>query len=448
MANLIIAVNKRNGIGLNNSLPWKCKEDLKLFKTLTLNKTLIIGRKTLENLPYLENRKIICLTKQNPKQFEINNYNYNDVSFVNTIDTNMLNENVFVAGGNEIYEHFLTKHKRHINRIYLSEIDDDTECDTYFDKSLLFENYIITKETTFDTFKQFVIEPGTTGEEQYLGLIRKILNGGETRETRSGKTLSIFHNNLTFDLRKGFPLLTTKKMFLRGIIEEFIFFINGETNSNLLSEKKVRIWEGNTTEEFIKNKGLPYSKGIMGPMYGYQWRFFNAPYDIDVKGIPFKPKGGIDQFQNVLNLIRNDPKSRRILMTAYNPAQAEQGVLYPCHSIVIQFYVQNEYLDMFCYNRSQDVGLGVPFNIASSSLLLMLVSKLTNKIPRFFHMTMGDTHIYDNHIQPLQEQINRIPYSLPKLTLSDNLDINNLNVSDFVLSEYKSHGKVKMDMSS
>ena len=216
----------------------------------------------------------------------------------------MLNVNVFVAGGNEIYEHFLTDHRRHIKRIYLSEIDDDTECDTYFDKSLLLENYIITKETNFDTFKHFVIESGTTGEEQYLELIRKILNRGETRETRSGKTLSIFHNNLTFDLRKGFPLLTTKKMFLRGIIEEFIFFINGETNSNLLSEKKVRIWEGNTTEEFIKNKGLPYSKGIMGPMYGYQWRFFNAPYDIDVKGIPFKPKGGIDQFQNVLNLIK------------------------------------------------------------------------------------------------------------------------------------------------
>ena len=145
----------------------------------------------------------------------------------------------------------------------------------------------------------------------------------------------------------------------------------------------------------------------MGPMYGYQWRFFNAPYSVDVNGLPFQPKGGIDQLKNIIHLIRNEPDSRRILMTAYNPSQAEQGVLYPCHSIIIQFNVQDTFLDMFCYNRSQDVGLGVPFNIASSSLLLMTVAKLTNKIPRKFYMTMGDTHIYKDHIEPLKQQMKK-----------------------------------------
>ena len=126
-------------------------------------------------------------------------------------------------------------------------------------------------------------------------------------------------------------------MFLRGVLEEFIFFIKGETDTNQLMNKKVNIWKGNTTRDFIDSVGLNYAEGVMGPMYGYQWRFFNAPYSVDINGIPFKPNGGVDQLRNVIHLIKNDPMSRRILLTAYNPAQASQGVLYPCHSIIVQF---------------------------------------------------------------------------------------------------------------
>ena len=254
---------------------------------------------------------------------------------------------------------------------------------------------------------------------------------------------------MTYDLRSGFPLLTTKKMFLRGILEEFIFFLKGETDSTELSEKKVRIWEGNTTEEFIRNRGLDYAQGVMGPMYGYQWRFFNADYQIDTNGKPLPPSGGVDQLANVIELIKNDPDSRRILMTAYNPEQAEQGVLYPCHSITIQFYVDEDFLDMFCYNRSNDAFHGVPFNIASSSLLLMVVAKLTGKIPRFFHMTMGDTHIYSEHLKQVEEQISRIPFRFPTLNIPDIhtlADLENLQSSDFILSEYQCHPAIKAEM--
>jgi dihydrofolate reductase/thymidylate synthase len=262
---------------------------------------------------------------------------------------------------------------------------------------------------------------------------------------------------MKFDLRNGFPLLTTKKMFLRGIIEEFLFFLRGDTDSTILSEKGIRIWEKNTSDEFISSLGLPYAKGVMGPMYGYQWRFYNAEYTL-ANGRPTNKQGinkeginkeGIDQLADVVHLIKNDPTSRRILMTTYNPEQASLGVLYPCHSITIQFYVQNEFLDMFCYNRSQDFFLGVPFNIAPSSLLLMIVAKLTNKTPRFFYITMGDSHIYSEHISQVEMQIKRMPFAFPTLQIPDIKElkeIDSLTAKDFILSDYKFHSQIQAEM--
>ena len=180
-------------------------------------------------------------------------------------------------------------------------------------------------------------------------------------------------------------------------------------------------------------------------MYGYQWRHFGSKYLIDENGIPKQPEGGIDQLQNVIDLINNDPKSRRIMMTTYNPSQAEEGVLYPCHSICIQFYVDEDYLDMFCYNRSQDTFLGVPYNIASSSLLLLTIAKITKKIPRFFKMSMGDTHLYESHLEQAKIQINKLPYKLPTIKISNISSIEDLEkctASDFLLENYVSHEKI------
>lgn len=441
MTQLIVAMTKDGGIGLNNKLPWSCKEELQLFKTRTLNKTLIVGRKTAESLPPLPNRKVICLTRK---------AGFGNFKCITSEQLPLYynRDDVFIAGGSEVYELVLTKHPSMVKTIHLSVMKNvDTKCDAFVDRKWL-QDYMITEKTEYDDFTYYVLKLGRSEEQQYLNLIERISNTGSSRNCRSGRTISIFNNNFTFDLRKGFPLLTTKKMFLRGILEEFVFFIRGDTDTTYLTDRKVNIWKGNTTKEFIDACGLDYAEGIMGPMYGYQWRFFNAPYDIDVDGTPFKPRGGVDQLTNVIHLIKNDPMSRRILMTAYNPEQAPEGVLYPCHSIIIQFYVSGDELDMFCYNRSQDVGLGVPFNIASSSLLLMTVAKLTNKTPRFFHMTMGDTHIYENHIEPLREQLNRIPYKFPKMELSDELNIDNIDPTHFKLSGYQSHPSVKMEMSS
>lgn len=286
-------------------------------------------------------------------------------------------------------------------------------------------------------------------EEQYLNLLNKILLNGDFRNTRNSKTYSLFSENFKIDLRDGFPLLTTKKMFIRGIIEELIFFLNGETNSKILENKNVNIWKGNTSRQFLDSLDMNNRKeGLMGPMYGYQWRFFNAKYNEDNgKNID----NGIDQLENVINLIKNEPFSRRILLTSYNPSQSNQGVLYPCHSLICQFYCDSENnLDMFCYNRSQDVFHGVPFNIASSSLLLMIIANITNKNPRYVNISMGDVHIYESHIESVKLQLQRNAYKLPKLIIKKKLknlnDIENLNFNDFELIDYISHPSIKVDM--
>jgi dihydrofolate reductase/thymidylate synthase len=445
MAQIIVAMNEKGGIGYKNRIPWNCKEDLALFKSKTMGKTIVVGRKTAAHLPNLPGRNIICLTRDPTLNTA---FWSNNVIVTNKLeDIYLCSEDIIIAGGSEIYETFFAK-ESFVKKIHLSVIKGEHECDVYFRLELL-RNFVIVEKTEFDEFTHYILERTEYGEQQYIDLLKNIMENGVRRNGRNGETISIFKNDMTFDLRKGFPLLTTKKMFLRGIVEEFLFFIRGDTDSSKLSEKKVRIWEGNTTDEFISSRGLPYAKGVMGPMYGYQWRFFNAPYEIDNLGRPLITKGGFDQLADVVNLIKNDPHSRRILMTSYNPAQSNMGVLHPCHSITIQFYVEDQFLDMFCYNRSQDAFLGIPFNIASSSLLLMLIGKLTSKTPRFFYMTMGDTHIYSDHIEQVKTQISRLPYCFPKLDLP-NIEslqaIDNLTSKDFIISDYKCHSQIEAEM--
>ena len=450
MIELIVAMDENGGIGYKGSLPWNIKEELKIFKEKTINKTLILGRKTVEMLPHLSGRDIICVTYR-PELYKNNSktiWKNKPIDFVSNLDTlSNLYEDIIIAGGSDIY-HMAFNISNFVQKIHLSIIKGTYDCDTYFNKNWL-RDFVIEKSKEYEEFTHYTMIRTTFGERQYLDLIQNIINIGSERTGRNGQTISIFKNDMTFDLRNGFPLLTTKKMFLRGVLEEFLFFLRGDTDSSYLSEKKVRIWEGNTSEEFISQRGLPYAKGVLGPMYGYQWRFFNSDYHIDNNGKPLPPQGGKDQLLNIINLIKNDPNSRRILLTAYNPIQAEEGVLFPCHSVIIQFYVEQDFLDMFCFNRSNDAFHGIPFNIASSSLLLMIIAKLTNKIPRFFHMTMGDTHVYNEHIQHVQKQLQRMPYKFPKIEIPDIKSINeiqNIQAKDFILTDYHCHESIKAQM--
>jgi len=436
MFEVIVAVDKNYGIGKYNKMPWKCKEELKIFKDKTINNIVIFGRKTYENLPLLENRIVIPLSRRNKLSFN----NIFDV-YPGLKDSN---KTIFVAGGRDIYK--LAFENKFVERIHISFMNNVYDCDTYFDKKWL-DNFIITEEYKSDLFTHFVMEPTEYGEIQYTNILKDVLNGTE-KKGRNGSTISKFGKNLMFDLRKGFPLLTTKKMFFRGIVEELLFFLKGDTNSKILENKNINIWKGNTSRQFIDSIGKYERKeGLMGPMYGYQFRHANAKYN-ETTGCP--EEEGIDQLSEVIDMIRNDPNSRRILMTSYNINQVKDGVLYPCHSLILQFSVEGKHLDMFCYNRSSDLFLGLPFNIASSSLLLEIVAKITNLTARNFYLSLGDCHIYKNHIQPVLKQLERIPYAFPKLVIDKKLvsidNIENLEYKDFNLINYKHHEKILADM--
>lgn len=287
-------------------------------------------------------------------------------------------------------------------------------------------------------------------EQQYLDLLQAILLEGNRRIDRTQVgTLSVFGKRMEFDLREGFPLLTTKRTWFKGILEELLFFISGQTDTKLLEAKGVSIWQGNTSAEYLAKYGLPWRPGDMGPGYSFQWRHAGAEYtgcDADYTD------QGIDQLQQVIDGIKNDPFGRRHIISSWNVKELKRMALPPCHCF-IQFYVHCDadgkphYLDCLMYQRSADMFLGVPFNIASYALLLSMVAHVTKLTPRKFIHDLGDTHIYLNHVDQVKEQCMRTPYPFPQLSFKRTIDnINDFTIDDVVLSNYKCHPPIKAEM--
>ena len=286
-------------------------------------------------------------------------------------------------------------------------------------------------------------------EVQYLQLISSILSTGSIKEDRTGVgTIGIFGSQLRFSLKDNtLPLLTTKKMFLRGIVEELLFFIRGETDTKKLEEKGVNIWKGNTSREFLDKRGLNYlPEGSLGKGYGYQWRNFGGS-EIILKGDSNSYKrDGVDQLANALNLIKHDPSSRKIIVSAWNPQQLQNMALEPCH-MMFQFQVDNGKLNLLWYQRSVDTFLGLPFNIASYAILNILFAKAAKLEPGELIFAGGDTHIYKNHIDQAREQLQRAPYDFPKLKINANIasiqDIEQLSFDNFEVIDYNHHPSIK-----
>lgn len=288
-------------------------------------------------------------------------------------------------------------------------------------------------------------------EYKYLHLLEKILDEGTVKGDRTGVgTKSIFGTQLKFDLSNSFPVLTTKKVFWKGVVEELLWFIRGETDSKKLEAKGVKIWVGNTTREFLDKRGLDYPEGMAGPVYGYQWRHWGKPYNgyYDVNSL-LKNPNGIDQLANVVDTLRKNPNDRRILVSAWNVAELERVALPSCH-LLYQFYVENGKLSCQFYMRSIDFFLGCPFNISSYALLTCLIAKITGYLPGTLTFTGGDTHLYLNHIEQAKEQLSRTPYSFPKLNIKKDIkelvDIENLQFEDLELVNYQSHATIKAPM--
>ena len=258
--------------------------------------------------------------------------------------------------------------------------------------------------------------------QQYLDLLRHILDNGTEKTDRTGTgTKSVFGYQMRFDLQKGFPLVTTKKVHMKSIIYELLWFLKGETNIKYLKENNVRIWD-----EWVDENGE------LGPVYGKQWRSWEGKDGVVV-----------DQVKDLITQIKKNPDSRRLIISAWNVAELPKMALMPCHTL-FQFYVANGKLSCQLYQRSADVFLGVPFNIASYALLTMMIAQVCDLEPGEFVHTFGDVHIYSNHMEQVQLQLSRSPLPLPTMKLNPEVkDVFDFKFEDFTLENYQSHPAIK-----
>ena len=284
-------------------------------------------------------------------------------------------------------------------------------------------------------------------EYQYLNLIKDILIHGEVVQGRNGNTKTIVGASMHFDISNGtLPLLTTKKMGWKTCMRELLWFIHGETDNNILKKQNVKIWDGNSSREFLDSRGLTKNKeGDLGPIYGHQWRYFNAEYvDCNTDYTDM----GIDQLANVINTLKdqNERNSRRMIISAWNPCQLKEMALPPCH-VLMQFNVVDNKLYCNLYQRSADIGLGVPFNIASYCMLTHLLAWHVGLEAGEFIHHLGNCHIYDDHIDSLKEQIKKKPFCFPKLNINRKPDkIEDYTIDDFSIIDYQHHQTIKMEM--
>jgi thymidylate synthase len=275
-------------------------------------------------------------------------------------------------------------------------------------------------------------------ERAYLDLLKQVLETGRPRADRTGTgTRALFGGQLRFDLRTSFPLLTTKKVHLKSIIHELLWFVRGETTVQSLQAAGVSIWDEWATAEATARFGR--AAGDLGPVYGHQWRNFGATKRPDGT----YERDGVDQLARLVHDIRNNPMSRRLLVSGWNPEEADQVALPPCHTL-FQFHVQDGELSCHLYQRSGDVFLGVPFNIASYALLTLMVAQATGLSPGDFVHSFGDVHLYNNHVEQALEQLSRTPRPFPRMRLNPEVkDLFGFRFEDFTLEGYDPHPAIK-----
>ena len=281
-------------------------------------------------------------------------------------------------------------------------------------------------------------------EKQYLDAIRMILECGFKKEGRNGGTTSLPGMMMRYSLSNGtLPMFTTKRVFWKGVREELLWFIKGSTSARDLAEHGVHIWDDNASREFLDSRGLNYEEGDLGPIYGFQWRHWGAEYN----GSAHDYKGqGIDQLDNVIRLLKTDPYNRRILLSAWNVNDLDKMALPPCHSFA-QFLVHEDKLTCVMYQRSADMGLGVPFNVTSYSLLTHMIAHVTGLTPFLLIHMIGDAHIYNEHIESLNEQLTRELRPFPTLVIQRRVEsMDDFKSEDLCVNGYNPHPPIVMKM--
>ncbi|XP_045806236.1 bifunctional dihydrofolate reductase-thymidylate synthase [Trifolium pratense] len=500
---VVVAATEEMGIGKDGKLPWRLPTDLKFFKEITTTTSesgkknaVVMGRKTWESIPLqfrpLPGRLNVVLTRSS----RLDSAAVENVVICRSMSSALellaaspystSIERIFVIGGGEIFREALNAPE--CEAIHVTEIQANIECDTFMppiDTTVFrpwyssfpkVENNIRYSFTTYVRVRSSATEPLSQnsdslfdnnsaskkfevqnfsflpkmiferhGEYMYLNLVQEIISQGTTKGDRTGTgTLSTFGCQMRFNLRRSFPLLTTKRVFWRGVVEELLWFISGSTNAKVLQEKGIHIWDDNASREFLDSIGLSErEEGDLGPVYGFQWRHFGARYTNmhnDYTG------QGIDQLLDVINKIKHNPDDRRIILSAWNPADLKLMALPPCHMFA-QFYVANGELSCQMYQRSADMGLGVPFNIASYALLTCMIAHICGLVPGDFIHDIGDAHVYQTHVKPLQDQLHNLPKPFPTLKINpQKKDIDSFVATDFKLIGYDPHQKIEMKM--
>uniref|UniRef100_M4D9B9 Bifunctional dihydrofolate reductase-thymidylate synthase n=1 Tax=Brassica campestris TaxID=3711 RepID=M4D9B9_BRACM len=493
---VVVAATKQMGIGKDGKLPWNLPTDLKFFKDITQTTSdptkknaVVMGRKTWEAIPTkhrpLPGRLNVVLTRSGG--FDI--ANTENVVTCSSVDSALhllaappyclSIERVFVIGGGDILREALNMPS--CDAIHLTEIDTSIECDTFIPEVdtcvyqpwcssvPVTENGLRFRFTSFVRVKSSADESSSNGSQQsplqfdgkrfsflpkmvfdqheefrYLNMVGDIISNGNVKNDRTGTgTLSKFGTQMKFNLRRSFPLLTTKRVFWRGVVEELLWFISGSTNAKVLQGKDIHIWDGNASREYLDGIGLSErEEGDLGRVYGFQWRHFGAKYtDMHAD----YTSQGFDQLADVIDKIKNNPDDRRIILSAWNPSDLKLMALPPCHMFA-QFYVAEGELSCQMYQRSADMSLGVPFNIASYSLLTCMLAHVCDLVPGDFVHVIGDAHVYRTHVRPLQEQLQNPPKPFP--INAEKKDIDSFVADDFDLIGYEPHKKIEMKMAA
>jgi thymidylate synthase len=462
--NLISAVDNKLGIGQNGDLLFKEMDDLRYFKRLTEGSTIVMGHKTFRSLGGpLPNRKHIVLTRNYSKVTLHDQVIYLTFPLFKLYYYLCKKETFWIIGGGEIYNLFVNHPTFYPFRMYITQFDKiNKDADTFF--PLIPSKYNLVSYSQKYTgkycqfrFLKYVYSkcPKNDTDHVYLNLAKSVLDNGRGREDRTGVgTISTFGNQLRFNLSEGvIPILTTKRIAWRSCLKELLWFLRGDTDAKILQKSGVHIWDGNSSREFLDKHGLDYPDGVIGAGYGWQMRFFGAEYDhllSDTSSRYFNRSevGGVDQIEWIVSQLRQNPDSRRIVMSYWNPPDLDKVALPPCHySCVFNTHVEaglESVRKLSCHMvmRSTDVFLGLPFNILSYALLTCIIAKRVDMEPHTLVISLSDTHIYKNHIDQIKLQLKKQPLANAMIVINDrikDIPIEEISIDDFQLIGYFPH---------
>lgn len=490
---LILLRDQANIIGVGENLSYRIPEDLKSFQKITQTSesnqqnAVIMGRLTWESLPDksrpLPGRLNVILSRSQEHFSDLRKLECepesqllvrsNLPSVITELQLREDIDQIFIIGGGQIYEQALQLND--IDKIYITQVDFNLSSHLENTDKIIYGPYLgshycpissgeplssqgkIYSQGNYQSQSlnyRFMIYQNTRKisdqqrhpEYQYLDLLKHVITTGHRRETRNAFTYSIFGHRMEFDLSDHkIPILTTKRVAIKTAIKELLWFISGDTSNETLQKNGVHIWDGNSSREYLDSLGMTERKeGDLGPVYGFQWRHSGAKYvdsESDYHG------QGVDQLQQAIEMLKKNPFNRRNIVCAWNPSDLSEMALPPCH-LMFQWYVEdNNRLSLQMYQRSGDSFLGVPFNIASYSMLIHMVAWVTGFTPgRFIHI-IGDFHAYEEHLEAIQEQLEREPYPFPSVHFKREIDsIDDFKLEDIEIRDYQCHKTIKAKM--